>query len=391
MEQQNQQPQPLIKTNWKFIVVMFASASIISLFIITFIQNFDLFWEYTKSNLLLGWLFFFYQLIVYLLTHYSLFLVFILVLSFTVVKAIRSKLLAIIYFVLPLLPFSFIASWHLIPFYIPIAALFLLIGIGIWKNKTVALVIAAIFNILLTIGGIILLRWTVNTSSSCEDLSCIALAIWIFIGGGALIFSLLTTPFIWYQIRMKSNLTNTKRVLFEATLIELGIVLIVIAGVIGGSSFLESHNRIEERRSIHQPRRDQERLTQKQAIQKGRETDQILYPSFIPWGWKKEVESVDKIQYVKYGVERQVLQVKQSSRSSFEAETKDGKEQTQILVNGRPAHYATWHSGICTIAKETRELWWYDDDILRSLDCYCPCTLSKSELVKISESMYTTR
>ena len=313
-------------------------------------------------------------------------------LFFLTTRFTKSRLLAMLYFVLPF-PFLSIVfgEEEFLPFNFIISGIFFLFGIGIWKNKSWVYIAAIVLNAVLLGGAAFFFNLIVNTP--CEGLGCIGIAIVEILSFFIVGFTLLTSPFLWYNLRTTNNIGVNKKTIWEAVIIE--IIIVVIVGVALGPSYLNQISRVAEHRSIHQPRWDQERFEQKQAIQEAIDFGKILYPSYLPFGWEKESESLGKIQYVKYGISRQVLQVKQSSRSSFDAKSKEGMwtdvvrwdERTNTLINETAARYMTWHTAACSISDEIRELWWYDGDIFRSLYCSCPCTLSKSELIKIAESM----
>ncbi len=364
--------------------------------LVIFIQSLDLLIEHVKNSPFLGIPYFLIQLIRHIVTQYGLVLIGLVVLLFCLsARFIKSRLLAIFYFVVPFPFLSIILGEEEFLPTLLIAGTFFVFGVGIWKNKTWVHIAALVFNAILLVGAAFLFSRIANTP--CEGLGCIGIGIvWIlslYIVG----FTLLTSPFLWYNIRTKDNAGVNKKIIWEAIVVE--IIILSIVGVMFAPSYLDQSSKVAQHRSIHQPRWNRERLERERAIEAAVKDRLILYPSYLPMGWEKVSESLDKIQFEKYGVDRQVLQVKQSSRSSLEAKSREDlwsdvsrwKEQAEVLVNGRPARYATWRTAACTISNEIRELWWYDDEIFRSLYCSCPCTLSKSELARIAESMKSAK
>lgn len=364
----------------------------IFLFVI-FIYNLDLLIEHIKNNPILGLPYFLIQLIHHILVKYTFIVIGLVALLFLLGRiSPKSRLLAIFYFALPF-PFLSIAFGivEFLPFNFIVSGILFLFGIGIWKNKTWVHIVALVLNAVLLGGAAFFFNLFINTH--CEGLGCIGIAIISLLSLYVVGFTLLTSPFLWYSIRTRRDTGVSKKTVLEAVVVE--IIIAVLVGVAFGPSYLAYIGKVTENRSIHQPRWDQERLERKQAVQKAVESGRILYPSYLPMGWERESESIGKIQYVKYGIERQVFQVKQSSISSIEAKSKEDlwtdddrwDERANTSINDMPARYVTWHTAACSISDEIRELWWHDGDIFRSLYCSCPCTLSKNELIRVAESM----
>ena len=249
-------------------------------------------------------------------------------------------------------------------------------------------------NIIFTIVAAILFR--IVAPVPCEGLGCIGIGITaglLVLGYG---ITLLTMPFLWLQIGVSGVRLDRKKI---AKIVLVEIIFAIIIGSLAGIPLLKFYQEVIEKeretKSMREEKNQNERATIDEAIRSGL----VFVPSKLPSGWKKETEAAYsgwvEITYVKKGIERQFLKIKQSIELRLREKSWEDKNSRiterdlqPVSIGDAEGVYFTWNTAACSAgADEVRELRWAGKNFERQLYCSCPCTLSKDELIEIAKSM----